>query len=121
MNTTVIRAILIVVGVLFFLGYTYTLRSDNKSLEASVSSLNAVIQSSVEATKQNKERYDDLYQRYTVAMEAVDEMNTEIKRLYAEQSTKEVEVIKYVNKLPEGFEKQCLLMPVPPTVGRVSN
>jgi hypothetical protein len=37
------------------------------------------------------------------------------------QLTKEKEVVRYVERLPEGFEKQCLNMFVPANISRVQN
>lgn len=107
--------------VLATLGYINILRSDNKALEASVeryklmSEHNAsVANDNAKLLLQQQNDYQQLFSNYKELMNNIDIQNKN-------QLTKEKEVVRYVERLPEGFEKQCLNMFVPADIGRVQN
>ena len=107
--------------VLATLGYINILRSDNKALEVSVeryklmSEHNAsVANDNAKLLLQQQNDYQQLFSNYKELMNNIDIQNKN-------QLTKEKEVVRYVERLPEGFEKQCLNMFVPADIGRVQN
>jgi hypothetical protein len=63
---------------------------------------------------QQQNDYQQLFSNYKELMDNIDIQNKN-------QLTKEKEVVRYVERLPEGFEKQCLNMFVPANISRVQN
>lgn len=117
----IIKLLVVATIVLATLGYINILRSDNKALEASVeryklmSEHNAsVANDNAKLLLQQQNDYQQLFFNYKELMNNIDIQNKN-------QLTKEKEVVRYVERLPEGFEKQCLNMFVPADIGRVQN
>lgn len=102
-------------------GYISVLRSDNKALQTSLDAykqeLNHVYGVANDNAKLLKIR-DEAYERQQQTILA---LQAQLSVLNVKIVEKEKEVIKYVERLPEGFEKQCLNMSVPAAIGRVQD
>ena len=103
------------------LAYINVLRSDNEALQVSVERYKHDAEHNAQVAKNNADlflkqeaEYQSLFEQYTA-------LNKEVKKIDDKQQIKEKEVVRYVERLPEGFEKQCLNMPVPASIGRVQN
>lgn len=103
------------------LGYISVLRSDNKALEASLQSYKQQLEMVSTTANKNaallvrrEEEYQQLQQMLVLLQAKINVSKTKIIE-------HEKEVIKYVERLPEGFEKQCLNMHVPDAIGRVQD
>lgn len=107
------------VGVLSLIAYIYVLRADNSALEASVELYKHEAQNNALIANQNAQTIINQKLAYQDVVDNLVELEDEVDKLKSKQHTTEIEVVKYVSQLPEGFEKQCLNMSVPNVIGRV--
>ncbi len=107
------------VGVLSLVAYIYVLRADNSALEASVELYKHEAQNNALIANQNAQIVISQKLAYQDVVNNLVELEDEVDKLKSKQHTTEIEVVKYVSQLPEGFEKQCLNMPVPDVIGRL--
>lgn len=107
------------VGVLSLIAYIYVLRADNSALEASVELYKHEAQNNALIANQNAQIIINQKLAYQDVVDNLVELEDQVDKLKSKQHTNEIEVVKYVSQLPEGFEKQCLNMSVPNAIGRV--
>ncbi len=115
----ILKYVGMVVGVLALVSYIYVLRTDNSALEASVELYKHEAQNNALIANQNAQTIINQKLAYRDVVNNLVELEDEVDKLKSKQHTTEIEVVKYVSQLPEGFEKQCLNMPVPSAIGRV--
>lgn len=118
-NTTLLKYAGLAISALLLLSYIYVLRADNNALEASVEMYKHEAQHNALIANQNSEALARQKASYEDLMNTLIQLEDEVAEAKSKQNTKEIEVVKYVSQLPEGFEKQCLNMPVPAVVGRM--
>ena len=104
---------------LLLVGYIYVLRVDNSALETSVELYKREAQNNALVANQNAQIIINQKLAYQDVVDNLVELEDQVDELKSKQHTTEIEVVKYVSQLPEGFEKQCLNMPVPSAIGRV--
>jgi len=102
-------------------GYIYVLQADNKTLEASVELYKQQSAQAVAIANENTQKYLELQERNKLQNEKLLALQNSIDKIKEEQHSSEKEIIKYVEQLPEGFEKSCLNMPVSPSISGVPN
>ena len=102
-------------------GYVYVLQADNKALEASVELYKQQSAQAVALANENSQKYIELQERNKLQNEKLLALQNSIDKIKEEQHSSEKEIIKYVEQLPEGFEKSCLNMSVNPSISGVSN
>ena len=107
--------------VLATLGYINVLRSDNKALEVSVERYKLMSEHNASIANDNARLLAEHDKDYSLLFNQYAKLQQDILIKEKEQQIKEIEVVKYVNTLPEGFEKQCLNMSVPTSIGRMQN
>lgn len=115
----ILKYIGMAVGVLSLVAYIYVLRADNSALEASVELYKHEAQNNALVANQNAQIIISQKLAYQDVVDNLVELEDQVDELKSKQHTTEIEVVKYVSQLPEGFEKQCLNMPVPSIIGRV--
>ena len=116
-----LKLVIAVTVVLSLLGYIKVLRSDNEALQATVTQYKLVADNNANLANANSDLLQKQKQDYMTLFSQYQSLNKEIAVIDKKQLTKEKEVIRYVERLPEGFEKQCLNMPVPDSIGRLQN
>jgi hypothetical protein len=102
-------------------GYVYALQADNKALEASVELYKQQSAQAVALANENSQKYIELQERNKLQNEKLLALQNSIDKIKEEQHSSEKEIIKYVEQLPEGFEKSCLNMSVNSSISGVSN
>jgi hypothetical protein len=102
-------------------GYVYVLQADNNALEASVELYKQQSAQAVAVANENSQKYVELQERNKLQNEKLLALQNSIDKIKEEQHSSEKEIIKYVEQLPEGFEKSCLNMSVNPSISGVSN
>jgi hypothetical protein len=101
-------------------GYIYVLQADNKALEASVELYKQQSEQAVAVANENTQKYLELQERNKMQNEKLLALQNSIDKIKEEQHSSEKEIIKYVEQLPEGFEKSCLNMDVSSALSGVS-
>lgn len=112
MHSLIIRASIIAFGLLFVVGYIKVLLSENKALEASIEGYKLQSEHNAQVAAQNANQYLELEARTNKQNQRLVELQSEIDKLNVKTVGNEKEIIKYVEKLPEGFERSCLNMSV---------
>lgn len=115
----ILKYVGLAVAAFLLVGYIYVLRADNNALEASVELYKYEAQNNALVAKQNAQIIINQKLAYQDVVDNLVELEDQVDELKSKQHTTEIEVVKYVSQLPEGFEKQCLNMPVPSAIGRV--
>ncbi len=121
MNSTIIRAAIVIIGLLFMLGYMKVLVNKNNSLETAVELYKQQAFTNANIAEQNTKAYIQLQARTDFQNQQLTILHDEINKLKEVNHIKEKEIIKYVESLPEGFEKSCLNMLVPSNLSGMSN
>jgi hypothetical protein len=103
------------------LGYVKVLVNENNGLKASVELYKQQALSNAVVAEHNKSAYIELQSRINIQNQKLTTLYDEISKLKEVNHIKEREIIKYVESLPEGFEKSCLNMRVPNNIGGMSN
>lgn len=106
--------------VLSVLGYVKLLVAEKDALAASVELYKRQAEVSTITANDNAKKYSDLQYRYDVQNKELVALQKSIDKIKEEQHSSEKEIVKYVQSLPEGFEKSCLNMSVPSSVSGVS-
>lgn len=115
----ILKYVGLAVGVLSLVAYIYVLRADNSALETSVELYKREAQNNALVANQNAQIIISQKLAYQDVVDNLVELEDQVDELKSKQHTTEIEVVKYVSQLPEGFEKQCLNMSVPSIIGRV--
>ena len=119
LTNTLYKLLGVSVIALSLFGYIYVLRADNSALEASVELYKYEAQNNALVANQNAQIIINQKLAYQDVVDNLVELEDQVDELKSKQHTTEIEVVKYVSQLPEGFEKQCLNMSVPAVIGRV--
>lgn len=119
MISPILKLVVVATIALSLLGYINVLRSDNKALEASVERYKHDAENNTSIANQNAELLKEQHSEYEQLFLQYELLQKEITEQTQKQHIKEKEVVRYVEHLPEGFEKQCLNMSVPTSIGRV--
>lgn len=106
--------------ILFVLGYMKLLVAEKDALAASVELYKRQAEVATITANDNAKKYSDLQYRYDVQNKELVALQKSIDKIKEEQHSSEKEIVKYVQSLPEGFEKSCLNMSVPSSVSGVS-
>jgi hypothetical protein len=121
LQASILKAVGIAVAALLALGYINVLRSDRDSLQASVELQKAYAEQAAISANNNSQKYLELQELNKKQSESLLALQKSIDKIKEEQHSSEKEIIKYVEQLPEGFERACLNMPVASAISGLSN
>jgi len=102
-------------------GYIYVLQLDNKALEAHVELHRTQAENAIRISNENTQKYLVLQKRNSEQNAKLLSLQNTIDKMKEDGFSDEKEIIKYVQQLPEGFEKSCLNMRVSSSISGVSN
>ena len=121
LQTSILKAVGIAATALLALGYINVLRSDRDTLQASVELQKAYAEQATISANTNSQKYLELQELNKKQSESLLALQKSIDKIKEEQHSSEKEIIKYVEQLPEGFERACLNMPVASAISGLSN
>ena len=119
MNRVLVYALGLILSASIAYWYVSTTQAEIKALSASVELYKQSSEANAKVANDNAESYKESNLRYKREQEIALSLQKKIKSIESQQSVEEKSVVKYVETLPEGFERSCLNMPVNVSIGRV--
>ena len=111
-----LAALTIVLGAYW---YVSTTQAEIKKLKLSEERYKSMAEQNAAIANNNVAAYQRQLEINKTEQQTILSLQKKIGEVSKEQTSKEVEVTKYVATLPEGFEKSCLDMVVNPAIGRL--